>query len=235
VLILADDFGSGNLLLKGLGVKARFSGRLVVDPLFRGKASVLVKTASLSIHLADVESLMFNYPTFLYLKEEGAMLAKSSSFSFIDDNLNGKMEIDEYGGPFPMIARLQYGKGEILLISDSSIFINSMLEEEGNREFLKQLTRGRSVFVDISHHPASTLYKLKRAEIMLYQVASEFEIRYSIFLFMIIVFLWMRFKRKQARQKEDIEDILQRHPDWDRKTLEHILNIQDLFKEFLMK
>jgi len=223
VLILADDFGSGNSILEGLGLKSRFSHHLVVDPLFRGKSSVLAKAVDMTGPLADIKSLMFNYPASLQLNRlEGKIIATSSSFSFFDDNLNGKKEKDEGEGPFPMIAQIPYGKGRIYLISDSSLFINSMLREEENRKFLKTIVKDKKIFVDISHHPVGILPRLKKAEINIYQIASRFEIRYSLFLILAILIVWMRFKKKKVRYEEDIQNILQRHPDWDKKVLKNV-------------
>jgi len=219
-LVLADDFGSGNSILKGLGLKTRFSGRLVVDPLFRGKSSVLTKSVDIAGSFTDVESLMFNYPTSLQFESsEGKILATSSSFSFFDDNQNGKREKDEDEGPFPMIAEIPFDKGKILVVSDPSIFINSMLGEEENRKFLQTIIQGKDVFTDISHHPAGALPKLKEAEIRIYQIASRFEARYSIFLLLVIGIVRLKFKKKKTERGEDIQNILQQHPGWDKNTL----------------
>lgn len=220
-VILADDFGSGNLILEGLGLKVRFSGHPVVDPLFRGKAQVLVKVVDLKEPFADIESLMLNYPASLQLENgEGKVLATSSSFSFFDDNQNGKKDKNESEGPFPVIAEISYGAGKIYVVSDSSIFINSMLKEEGNQKFLKIITEGKKVLIDTSHHPAGLLTRLKDVEIKVYQIVSKFEIRYSLFLILVVAIVWLRFERGRfVRREEDIQDILQRHPDWDRDIL----------------
>jgi len=223
MLVLADDFGSGNLILKGLGLKTCFSQHLVIDPLFRGKSSVLVKIVDLSAPPVNVESLMFNYPTSLQFKSnEGKILATSSSFSFFDDNLNGKRDGNENEGPFPMIAEIKYGGGKIYLISDSSLFINCMLREEENQKFLETIIKNKRVLIDISHHSTSLLAKLKNIEIRTYQVTSRFEIKYSIFLILIILIVWMRFKKKKVQFEGDIQSILERYPEWDRKVLERI-------------
>ena len=220
MLILADDFGSGNSILKGLGLKTRFSQHLMVDPLFRGKAQVLPKIVDLTGPLANIKSLLFNYPTSLQFKSgEGKILAISSSFSFFDDNLNGKKEKNEEEGPFPMIAEIKYGAGEIYLISDSSLFINSMLSKEENRKFLVNIIKKKNIFIDISHHPTGILPKLRNAEIKVYQIASRFEVRYSIFLLLAMLIAWMRFKMKRTQLEEDIQEILQRHPHWDKNIL----------------
>lgn len=217
-LVLADDFGSGNSILEGLGLLSRFSRRLVVDPLFRGKASVLPKTVNLSGSLAQINSLMFNYPTSLQIETgEAGILATSSSFSYFEDSLNG--QTDKKTGPFSMIAEFSYGKGRIYLVSDSSLFINSMLKEEENGKFLKTITEGKSIFVDTSYYPMGILPRLKNGEVKIYQLASRFEIKYSLFLILVLFVSGMRFKRKETESGEDEQDIMQRHPRWDKKIL----------------
>ncbi len=222
-LILADDFGSGNSILKGLGVQSRFSDHLVVDPLFRGKSSLLAKTVDTAGPLADIKSLMFNYPTSLQVNDyEGEIVARSSSFSFFDDNLNGKREESEDEGPFAMIARIPYEEGEIYLISDSSLFINSMLDEAENREFLQTIMQGKKLFVDISHYPVGTLSRLRNIEIAVYEIISRLEVRYALFLVLVMTIVWLRLERKKAGYEEDIEGVLKRYPEWDRETLKQV-------------
>ncbi|MBA7560538.1 hypothetical protein ES708_02164 [subsurface metagenome] len=222
-LILADDFGSGNSILKGLGLESRFSHHLVVDPLFRGKSSLLAKTVDTVGPLADIKRLMFNYPTSLQVNDFGGeIVASSSSFSFFDDNLNGKREESEDEGPFPMIARIPYGKGEIYLMADSSLFINSMLDEAENREFLQTIMQRKRLFVDTSHYPVGILSRLRNIEITIYEIISRLEVRYALFLVLVINIVWLRLERKKAGYEEDIESVLKRHPEWDKETLKYV-------------
>ncbi len=223
IVILADDFGSGNSILKGLGVESRFSDHLVVDPLFRGKSSLLAKTVDTVGPLADIKSLMFNYPTSLEVNDFGGeIVASSSSFSFFDDNLNGKKEESEDEGPFAMIARIPYEEGEIYLMADSSLFINSMLDEAENREFLQTIIQGKRLFVDTSHYPVGILSRLRNIEITIYEIISRLEVRYALFLVLVMTIVWLKLERKKAGYEEDIESILERHPHWNKETLKHV-------------
>jgi len=222
-VILADEFGSGNSILKGLRLESRFSGHLVVDPLFRGKSSVLAKTVDTAGSLADIKSLMFNYPASLQVNDfRGEIVASSSSFSFFDDNLNEKREESEDEGPFPMIARIPYEEGEIYLISDSSLFINSMLDEAENREFLQTIIQGKKLFVDTSHYPVGILSRLRNIEITIYEIISRLEVRYALFLVLVMTIVWLRIKGKKAGYEEDIEGVLERHPHWNKETLKQV-------------
>jgi hypothetical protein len=54
------------------------------------------------------------------------VIAQSSFFSYLDINQNGKHDENEPTGPFPVAVLVPYGPGELLVISDSSILINSM-------------------------------------------------------------------------------------------------------------
>ncbi len=220
LLILADDFGSGNLILEGLGLKTRFSHQLVIDPLFRGKSSVLVKSVDFSGPLADIKSLMFNFPTFLQVERgEGRVFATSSSFSISRDSLVQDEASAGQEGPFPMVAEITYGAGKIYLIADSSLFINSMLGEGENEKLLQTITQDKKIFIDTSHHPKGLLAKMQSTMIALYQITSRFEIRYSLFLVLVIAVLWLKVKKRKVVEDEDIEAILKRHPAWDKNTL----------------
>lgn len=222
-LILSDDFGSGNSILKGLGLESRFSHHLVVDPLFRGKSSLLAKTVDIVGPLADIKSLMFNYPTSLEVNDLGGeIVARSSFFSFFDDNLNGKREESEDEGPFAMIARIPYEKGEIYLMADSSLFINSMLGEAENGEFLQTIIQGKRLFFDTSHYPLGMLSRLRNIEITIYEIISRLEIRYALFLILVMTIVWLRLERKKGGYEEDIESVLKRHPHWNKETLEYV-------------
>src|SRR5712692_10341739 len=67
VLILLDNVGSGNDVLRVLGSAIRFSGRLLADPLFNMKNSRLPRILELapSPLTVGVDELVFNHATVL--------------------------------------------------------------------------------------------------------------------------------------------------------------------------
>ncbi len=56
--------------------------------------------------------------------------------AFLEANGNGVFDEGERRGPFPLISRIPYGEGVLILMADPSIFINDMYRREDNRELL---------------------------------------------------------------------------------------------------
>ena len=164
-LVLADDYGFGNHVLEYLGLKARFSGGVLLDPLFcyKNKWFPRIFHFESSPITSDVESLVLNHATCLTSVETSDALALSSSSSFLDLNGNEEQDEGEPAGPLPVIARCDLGSGQIILISDPSIFINSMENMGSNHEFIQNITSTASsgLLVDQSHLPSSNLQQSK--------------------------------------------------------------------------
>jgi len=163
-LILADDYGYGNQVLEYLGLKARFSGRRLLDPLvnYKNKWFPQIFHLKASFLTRDIDSLVLNHATSLTNVESGEVLALSSSFSFLDLNGDQLWQEDEPTGPLPVISRHRLGKGEILLLADPSLFINSM-SVAGNEKFRQNIAAITSakLLLDQSHLPPSKLHQTK--------------------------------------------------------------------------
>jgi len=164
-LVLADDYGYGNQILEHLGLKARFSGQILLDPLFNYNNKLLPRIYHLtpsSIN-TSTESLILNHATCLTDVEADSTLAQSSSFSFLDLNNDQTQDEDEPCGPLPVISRHNLGSGQIILISDPSIFINSMDAMEDNYTFIQNLMaiNTSELLIDQSHLPTSNLHGTK--------------------------------------------------------------------------
>lgn len=164
-LVLADDYGFGNQILEYLGLKSRFSGQVLLDPLFSYKNKWFPRISHLtsSSITSNTESLVFNHATVLTDVETKNVLAQSSSFSFLDLNGNEEWDEDEPAGPLPVISYHNLGSGQIILISDPSIFINSMVAIESNYNFVQNIadiTTSR-LLIDQSHLPPSNLHQTK--------------------------------------------------------------------------
>ena len=164
-LVLADDYGFGNQILEYLGLKVRFSGQVLLDPLFNHKNKWFPKISHLtpSSITNNTESIVLNHATCLTGVESDKVLAFSSSFSFLDLNANQVRDEDEPTGPLPVISRYSLGSGQLVLISDPSIFINSMSKIEDNNNFVQNIaaiTTSR-LLIDQSHLPPSNLSQTK--------------------------------------------------------------------------
>ncbi|MEM3070946.1 MAG: DUF4350 domain-containing protein [Candidatus Bathyarchaeia archaeon] len=215
LLILADDFGTGNQLLSALGIGFKLNGSLLLDPLFKVKSRRLPEI----IHIAgvEVEGVALNYAT--VISGEGyRSLASSSSFSFLDLNNNQEWDPDEPKGPFPVAAEAGYGAGRIIVVSDPSFMINCMFDMEGNAEFAAHLLKGRRPLLDTSHWRPSPLSRAKEILATAFYITSLPEIRYSIATVTVTIILRTEYRRVRVKMSR-VEEVLKRHPDWDKSIL----------------
>jgi hypothetical protein len=163
-VILADDYGYGNQALEYLETAVRFSGDTLLDPLANYKSPYLPKI----IHFnpdpltTDLENMGLNHATCLLNTDDSSTLALSSSFSFLDTNENGKFEEGEPLGPLPVIFRQEMAKGELILVADPSLFINSMAMVDENETFIKNIAATTTtLYIDQLHLPPSDLHRSK--------------------------------------------------------------------------
>ena len=173
LVVVADDFGAGNQLLEALGVPARLSGRLLVDPLF------FFNAPQLPLASWGGRRIALNYATVINATA-GRVLAWSSPFSYLDLNLNGRRDEGEPAGPFPVAVELRVGPGTLIVVSDSSLFLNSMMGREANRDFLLAILGGRRPAVDVGHWEETPLTRAKALLGAAWRVARSPEVKYSL-------------------------------------------------------
>ena len=164
-LILADDYGYGNQILEYLGLKARFSGQALLDPLsnYKNERFPQISYLKSSYLTSNIDNLVFNHATCLTDIEATDVLALSSSFSFLDLNGNREWQEGEPTGPLPVISHHNLGNGEIILVSDPSLFINSMETMASNDKFIQNMAAitESNLLIDQSHLPPSNLHQTK--------------------------------------------------------------------------
>jgi hypothetical protein len=174
IVLLSDDYGTGNSLLENLNVSARFSGRPLADLYFYSKSTsfpIISHFTSNQITM-NLTTIVMDHPTFLdILDTTVTVLAVSSPFSFIDVLNNGTLEPTEKAQPYPVIASTRVGKGLLVLVANSYAFTNEMIGLADNRVLFNNLLRAsneRTAF-DVAH--------LKKALLTDYRVAfrNEFD------------------------------------------------------------
>ena len=203
LLFLLDDYGYGNTLLEQMGLQARFSGHPLLDPLFCYKNQWLPRITDFSPKVAEagVEAICLNHGTALLGVNKDQALAWSSASSFLDLNNNGGNESDEPQGPFAVAAVSKFGNGTILLLSDPSILINSMVGKDSNSSFvaylMKNYGQNRQIMTDISHLPKAPLDESKQG---LSQTRERIAHPYSVMTMLgVAVFLVLRpWPRKET-------------------------------------
>jgi len=195
VVVVADDFGYANDLLSKLGVPLFLNGNILADPVFRYKSSYLPKLIFIDKKLLNVSSLQLNYATFIEIGNSSSarVLAWSSCYSFVDLNENRDYDEGEPKGRFPVIVEVDFGKGKIVLIADSSVFINSMILMEDNLKLIKQFAEDKTVLLDVSHWRYSEIIFFKA---YIEYILSIRDIRYIAFILIVMLIWKIKLKRK---------------------------------------
>jgi hypothetical protein len=155
-LVVAEDFGRrGNGVLEAVGATARFDGRLVRDErrLARGPSlphatNVSESNATTGDLTAGVNRLTLNYATVIEPRT-ATVLVGTSEFSYLDGDRDGEVG-DEPLRSYPVVTVESVGEGRVVAVSDPSLFINAMLDREGNRQFTANLFSTERVLLDYS-------------------------------------------------------------------------------------
>ena len=196
-VIVADDFGTGNQLLAGLDLPVVINGSLLVDPLFNSGAPELPK-----VWWGD-KPLVLNYASVLQPSGQGSphffdalAIVNSSAFSYLDVNLDGEHDSLEPEGSFVIAAKVRIGEGSVVIISDPSIFINTMLDDEFNEEFIQYIVGNKTLLVDSSHLEETPLTRIKEVLYAVWTFMNYPEVKYGTAFLLTLLFaeLAARFK-----------------------------------------
>ncbi|MBD3171174.1 hypothetical protein GF326_01750 [Candidatus Bathyarchaeota archaeon] len=211
-VVLLDDFGSGNELLEGLSLETRFSGALLRDGVFFDPRPEFPRLLNFSFY--ETEEVVFNYGTVLVPGEAAYVLIRSTPLSYTNTSTDG-LET----GAFPVVTGVRVGEGLLVLISDSSIWLNSMIDRGDNREFLIDFMRGRCL-IDVGHSYPTKLLAFKWWLMDLYSFLNIVEIRYGLALLMVFFVFIIQMNIDEAEERDSIEEVLKMHPDWNKEQLE---------------
>ena len=183
VLLLLDDFGEVNSLLEGLGIPLRVNGSLLLDPLFMERSRHYPKASgSGAIDLSAPVTMDYASAVEVLDARGARVLLESSAFSFLDLDGDGEHTAGEPHGPFPVAVEAQQGKGRVIVVSDSSVLINSVFGmSKGNAELVRGVAGNRSILVDYGNNAESPYASLRSAAISAAgAVAAYPEIRYLV-------------------------------------------------------
>jgi hypothetical protein len=136
-IFLADDFGNGNEILAGIGSRiAILPGNLSsLDRQYDDPYMITVYRTPGESPVVLPEDLALNRPAPL---DGGSPLMLTSVMSWNDINGDHRLNTGEDMGTFPVMVTEPIGPGTLTVLSDPSIFINSMytLPENGNNRKL---------------------------------------------------------------------------------------------------
>jgi len=207
-VVLADDFGTGNQLLEGLGVETRFSGELLVDPVFFDTVPECPRL--LNFTNSDVGVVVLNYATTLSVDMDFRILESSSPMSFYNNSAGVE------SGPFPVLGHIYFGEGDLYLLSDSSVFLNTMIGKAGNRGLLLSLVSGTS-YIDTSYSIPTRLLDVKWLVRDVYSVFKRSEVLYVSLILVSFLIVRLRFEEGDEVVVDEVEEVLKLHSEWDRE------------------
>ncbi|MEN3062103.1 MAG: DUF4350 domain-containing protein [Candidatus Methanosuratincola petrocarbonis] len=241
IVVLMDDFGEGNSLLEGLGVGARINGSLLLDPLFMQSSRYCPVASPDTSSSSSAPSpgsgspysqVTLDYASVVDLEGGGKVLLWSSPFSYLDLDSDGSNSAGEPTGPFPVAVELKVGSGRLVVVSDSSLLINSLLASGGNTEFIESITAGRDLYIDRSKSAPSVYSSVRSALLGAVRSVEYPEVRYAVALvgallaFKIIgtgasplLRLGGSGPGERGSGAGELASVIESHPDWDREEL----------------
>lgn len=231
-LVVAEDFGiHSNPLLERVGASARVDGGPVRDERnYYGAPDIPVAPGVATSNLTEgVDRLTLNHGT--VLNPGGArVLVETSPFAYVDEDGDAALDDDESVRRYPVVTAEEVGDGRVVVVSDPSLFINTMLDREGNRAFTRALLAGHeTALFDFSHD--GPMPPLVRATLTLQRnplalVATGFALVGAILL------VSARLPSLRSDSADDIprasrerlrRGLQRRHPDWDPERIDGLI------------
>lgn len=136
IVFLADESGTGNTLLEGIGSGIRVvpSNLSSIDRQYDDQSSVIAYPSAPDPINKGIDRLVLNKPSYV---EGKTALFSTSLLSWVDEDGNGRIGETEKLGRYSILSRENIGNGTLYVLSDPSLFINGMQGiSEGNSNFL---------------------------------------------------------------------------------------------------
>lgn len=237
-LVVAGDFGEGaNALLAGVGAESRVDGAALRDERFHGAtpAMPIATNVSESPYTDGVDRVALNYPSFVVPGEDATTVVASSPYSYVDANENEALDDNETLASRPVVVTEAVGDGTVVVASDPSLFINTMLDDADNRALAANLFETETVAFDYSHAaglpPLSALVLwLRDAALAQLAVAAAIVAGAAASMrgWRPIAALRERFGRDDGTggvglsEREVVAFVRDRHPEWSRERVERL-------------
>jgi hypothetical protein len=151
-VVIMDDFGDANSLLSAMGSPITINQTPLCDydSYYVNYSFPAAKDIVSSPETANVSQIVFNHPAALDVSGNSHLLASTTDHGWLDTNDNAALDGNERFGKYCLAAKADYGSGEIIVVSDPDLFINSMIDLGDNRAFMAGILPG-TVWVDASH------------------------------------------------------------------------------------
>jgi hypothetical protein len=238
-LILMDEYGYINNLTKSLGLNVSITGELLRDPLYYWRSSAFpivnafVGNTSFKVYLNYASTISHS---------GGITLASSSYFSYLDLNNSGTHESNEPSGKMDVVVLYNnVGRGKVLIFSDSDVLINSMINQGDNLFLVKRLIPNNCrayVLRDLISTGTYTIFKTSFSLFFAFLFNSS--VRYPFIALLLIASYFFgkaTYKEltsllKVKHKYENVDNIVKRHPGWDKSILRKIADEVETNGEF---
>ena len=217
-VLIADDFGTGNELLRALNVSVRISRHPLGDFFYLKDDRLIVSVRINDPILArNVSRIVTNEPAGITLTRAGEVYPSRVAM------------VDMHRGTYPIMAEIRYGRGRIVVLSDPDVLTNMQFQE--NEAFLKNLIDylgGETFYFDEAHHPDFSLYTAGTVTVTrivprdwilrLVMVAGVFVLLVELGVFTPVGKVVSRLLSRFLEEKADVEELalsLARERGWD--------------------
>jgi len=181
-LVLLSNGSSGNVILEGLGVRSRFAGVMIRDPVLNG----INEEFPLALVVGNVsEVLILGGASPIDVRDPGASVIATTSYFSVAGNSTG---------PFPVIIGVPYGGGYVILVSTPTVFMNSMVTRYDNEEFLLRLC-GNSTVAYLEPISPSPVITLRMRLLLLYRALEAYPLNEVLVLAPLLITLALRVAR----------------------------------------
>jgi hypothetical protein len=235
-LLVAEDYGQhGNQLLDGVGGDARINGTPLRDEQRAGPSPAFPRANPVTNHTYTdgVDGLMLNHGSTIDAGNATTLFA-SSEFSYLDTNRNGALDEAETLRQRPVVTIESVGEGRVIVVSDPSVFLNSMLDRSDNAAFLQALVESHDrVVLDVSHSTSPPPLVTARLLLQDSGVAAFFVGALSVLVVTVAlqpIGIVRRLRERRSGRPDspglsetDIAASLRRrHPEWDSERIERV-------------
>lgn len=229
LVVATRDSQAGDTLLDAVGAEARPYGTLLRDERRYHRSPALPIADNVSDHplVAGVESVTLNHGTAIEANNATVLVA-SSSTAYLDLDGNGSVSPNETLAAYPVVSVESIGSGQVIVVSDPSIFINVMQKQTSNDRFTAALINGSdNAIVDVSHSsspPPLVAAMLAVRDSVSLQLGVGFAVLTAIGLASTVV--GRRSREEEAQTEMDVDDLVtglqQHYSDIDAETVQRV-------------
>ena len=227
-VVLMDETGKINPILEELNVGVKIEPYQIMDPLYYYRSWKLPKITNINPTTQttkNVTSIVTNIPSAIKIEniQNIKVLAYTSYFSYMDLDGNEQPSKEDPVGPFSIAVEKSYGEGKIIVISDSSLFINSIIELGDNKKLLENIVGEKKAIVDTSLWNPTAHSRLKAFTQQAYNIISAPEIKYTIIAgIAAITYITVRKEESEEEKADELQQVLKKHPKWNPQLLKTI-------------